>query len=358
MKVETQSSNKPAEQIDRYVYEVTRRLPEKQRKDINQELHSLIEDMVQDRFPEKELTVEDINIVLKQLGNPLELADKYREKQRYLIGPEYYDLYFFILKIVLSAVLFGIVVAMIVGNLVTPPANISKVVTDVLSAAFGGIFQAFAWVTVIFAVLSRYGESISGVHSFKAEMAKSKEWDPSCLPEVPAQKARIKKSEPIVGIVLSVLFLIFVNSAIQVVGVIFITGDGTRIIPIFDPAAIREFLALINVILILGVVKELIRLFVGKYTLQLSLGIFVLSAISLVLTILVFTNPEIWNHNFVSELNSVFAAKSPEIFNRTDFWTIVYRCFIGIAIFGFAVETLSNFTKSIRYRVAPYISNT
>jgi len=351
----TQSSNNPEEQIDRYVYEVTRRLPEKQRKDISQELHSLIDDMVQDQFPEKDITVEDINIVLRQLGNPRDFANKYREKQQYLIGPEYYDMYFFILKIVLSAVLFGMVVAIVVGNLVSLPDNALTFVTDILAAAFSGVFQAFAWVTIIFAVLSRYGDSITGIHSIKTEMAKSKEWDPAYLPDVPAKNARIKKSEPIIGIIFGVIFLIFVNSAIQFIGIISITSNGTTIVPVFDPAAIREFLPLINIILIIGLVKELIRLFIGKYTLQMSFGIFVLSAISLVLTILVFTNPDIWNHNFVAELNSLFSMKEPANFDSAQLWSIVYRVFIGISIFGFAVETLSNFVRSIRYKVAPYI---
>ena len=58
--------------IDRYIYDVVRRLPPNQRQDIERELRSLIEDMLESG-PENR-NVED---VLKELGNPLDLARQY-----------------------------------------------------------------------------------------------------------------------------------------------------------------------------------------------------------------------------------------------------------------------------------------
>ena len=42
--------------IERYIYDVTRRLPKSQRKDIKLELQSLISDMIDKRFGDKNLT--------------------------------------------------------------------------------------------------------------------------------------------------------------------------------------------------------------------------------------------------------------------------------------------------------------
>ena len=139
----------------RYVYEVLRQLPPKQRGDIDRELHSLIEDMLAERTSGRESGREDIDQVLLELGSPSALADKYRGSARYLIGPGLYDLYLMILKIVLGATAFGMIVAMTVSYIATPPVNIVDGIADFFSAILSGVFQAFAWVTLGFAVADR-----------------------------------------------------------------------------------------------------------------------------------------------------------------------------------------------------------
>ena len=74
--------------IEVYILEVTRRLPEKSRKDIALELRSTIEDMLPDHYAE-----EDVKKALEKLGNPATLASGYRDRPMHLIGPRYYDLY-------------------------------------------------------------------------------------------------------------------------------------------------------------------------------------------------------------------------------------------------------------------------
>ena len=80
--------------IDKYIQEVTRRLPEKNRKDIALELRSTIEDMLPKQYSE-----EEVKEVLKELGNPAILANGYNDRPMYLIGPRYYEMYIIILKI-------------------------------------------------------------------------------------------------------------------------------------------------------------------------------------------------------------------------------------------------------------------
>ena len=76
--------------IDRYVYQVVRRLPQSQRADIEAELRGLIDDMLSARGGGKR---EDVIAVLRELGRPAELAFRYSGSRRSLIGPEYYDTY-------------------------------------------------------------------------------------------------------------------------------------------------------------------------------------------------------------------------------------------------------------------------
>lgn len=72
------------ELIERYIYAVSRRLPVSQRADIEQELRTLIEDMIQERC-HGEVGQEQIMALLKELGDPAYLAGQYREEQKYLI---------------------------------------------------------------------------------------------------------------------------------------------------------------------------------------------------------------------------------------------------------------------------------
>jgi hypothetical protein len=93
--------------IERYVYDVARRLPEKEREDVKDELRANIYDML----PEG-ATEEQIRNVLYELGSPASLAGKYRQNPRYLISPAYYEEYVSVLKWVLPLV--GVIV-MIIG---------------------------------------------------------------------------------------------------------------------------------------------------------------------------------------------------------------------------------------------------
>ena len=60
--------------IENYVYEVTRRLPEKSRNDIVLELTSTIEDTLPENYTENEVME-----ALSKLGNPAQLAASYRD---------------------------------------------------------------------------------------------------------------------------------------------------------------------------------------------------------------------------------------------------------------------------------------
>lgn len=95
------------ELIERYIYAVSRRLPVSQRADIEQELRTLIEDMIQERC-HGEAGQEQIMALLKELGDPAYLAGQYREEQKYLIGPQLYDAYTLAMRIFLAASVFGI----------------------------------------------------------------------------------------------------------------------------------------------------------------------------------------------------------------------------------------------------------
>ncbi len=60
----------------RYIYAVTRELPQAQRPDIEKELHGLIEDMLEERTQNRPATDKDLEDVLYELGKPQDSCGK------------------------------------------------------------------------------------------------------------------------------------------------------------------------------------------------------------------------------------------------------------------------------------------
>ena len=80
--------------INRYVYAVTRRLPQASRDEVEAELHAHIRDMLSENPDD-----EEIDRMLHELGHPRDIAANYTEKKRYVIAPEFYADYELTLKI-------------------------------------------------------------------------------------------------------------------------------------------------------------------------------------------------------------------------------------------------------------------
>ena len=139
------------ELIDRYIYAVTERLPEDLRDDVARELRTNIEDMLPENPEEK-----DVRSVLEKLGNPIKLSNEYRPEKKYLIGPDLYDSYIFVLKLVIGIAVIVFVSLSLLGAVSnqTDKINIidysAALFGDILAAAFQGAIQAFLWVTVVF----------------------------------------------------------------------------------------------------------------------------------------------------------------------------------------------------------------
>lgn len=91
-------------QIEAYIYDVVRRLPESQRPEVSAEIYEMLEDLLMDQ--------PNIEKVLNELGHPSHLAAKYRENPRYLISPDYFDQYLNTLKFV-APLVFGVGAAVI-----------------------------------------------------------------------------------------------------------------------------------------------------------------------------------------------------------------------------------------------------
>ena len=348
----------PQEMIERYIYEVVRRLPAKQRDDTGRELRSLIDDMLEERGKNGKTRQENAADALRELGAPSVLAGKYRDDKKYLIGPAYFEQYWFVLKIVLIAVTLGMVVAAIVQGVVwgyeTPVAGyIGDVVTMVASGIAGaagnvilGLVQGFAWVTIIFAVIERCSVKID------IREATAGAWKPEDLADkpVPAEKAMLKKGDSIAGIVFTVAVVILFNFVPYLMS-IWLTGpDGSlHFVPLFNLGVLKTMLPLFNVCFALGIIREALRVAVGRHTLWLGIVTVILNMAALGLACIVFFDPHIWNPDLVSQaaaVNANFAEAAPQL---NMFWGCFTQFFGCILIFAFVLDSALSLYKGIRY---------
>jgi hypothetical protein len=329
-----------AELIDRYVYAVTKRLPEAQRADIEKELRGLIDDMLMSRTKGTAPSASDAEAILRELGRPSTLAAKYRGSEQYLIGPEYFDIYIMIVKIVVTVAACATAFALVIGYATSPPANLWQAIGSFFASAVSSAVSAFAVVTFVFAMIERYAD--------KKVKSKGIEWKPSDLPPVPVEKAVIKKSEPIVGIVFAVIGIVIFNFAPWLFG----AGDlsGRTFIPVFDLGILTGMLPLIDALFLISILKETARLAIGRYDFRLASIVSVLNVVYLIVFLYVFAPPAIWNPGFIQSLNAAYGWGWTVTAEAAAAWSIAIRVIIGLTIFGVIVDTITTIVRSFRHR--------
>ncbi|WP_423189834.1 HAAS signaling domain-containing protein [Alkalibacterium sp. f15] len=316
--------------IDRYIYAVTRELPEKSRKKVASELKALIDDMMHekdDALSEEERIAE----VLLELGNPRELANRYRGKERYLIGPKYFYKYLFVMKIVMISIVIGISVVSGLGAIFSTE-SIAEVASGYLFTLFSAVLQGAAWVTGIFALLE-YNEI--SVETEKEQGV----WEPSQLAALKNEKALISRGESIFSIIISTLFLLLFFFLYEKIGIYYRVDGEFSFIPLFNIEGVTELKLIVFLIFTINILVELIKIIKGRWTLKIAAITALLNVISAALFINVIYNMDIWSSEFVQR----FEEYMPISFERMIVVTIVVIIIVTIG------ESLSALYKGFRY---------
>ena len=212
--------------IDTYASEVGRRLPRKDRADIEAEICSALQDLLDERSREagkpvdEEMTFE----VLKEYGDPEKVASSY-QGERYLIGPHLYPVFLMVIRIVFPAIaiLAGISAIVQVSQHVASVENISGVFVSVLVGVLTTTISALGNIVLIFAIIewvTHYeGITVKG----KMRLAK-KEWDPRSLTRMSSPN-HVKLGEMITEIVASFAAIVIFNFYYQVISFGFTSGE-------------------------------------------------------------------------------------------------------------------------------------
>lgn len=283
--------------IDRYIYAVTRHLPERQRADIDKELRGLIEDMLEGRLTDKPATDADVEAVLLELGDPAQLADKYRGHQRYLIGPELYPTYILVLKIVAAAIAGAMAIVFVIQTVIAPTRLLENFWGG-MTALFGGLFQGFAWVTISLGV-AEYVREQKGLGAQKPVA-----WKLVDLPQLPEVEVRIGRSDPIASIVFTTLFTFWLTLNVSTLGIwILAPGVSGTVIPFLNETVFRAYLPWVWAIAALSVATDIAKLVAGRWSLRLLALDVVVAAASLGLAFTLFSDAAVWNPQFLTQLS-------------------------------------------------------
>lgn len=346
-------TDKSNELVEKYLYDVIRRLPEKQRTDIERELKSLIEDMIEERMETGEMDRElCVGAVLNELGNPAKLARSYRGEHDSLISGEYYDNYCFVLKTVLICAGVGILVSNIMSAVIHAVTytgeteGIIKVMTnDMINIGFipTTLLQIFGVITLIYAIMER--------NQVKVTTDKTP-WTWEKLPDIPFKKAVIKRVDSVIGIVFLVLFAVIFTFIPQLIGAWLKQADGTLVaVPVFNLTIWDQVLPIFLLSLGAGLVDEIAKLIAGRYSYAVMYVNIVTNAVSVVLAMILFKLFPIWNAEFLPELEAVTGRTFQAEFDIMTYFNtgIFSNILIGIILFAAVLEVGTTVYRTLRY---------
>ncbi|MEW6285358.1 MAG: hypothetical protein AB1509_03945 [Chloroflexota bacterium] len=278
--------------IDRYVAEVGKYLPRSQRADIEKEIRSTLEDMLEERgqagaadasSPQGEAAVIAL---LKEYGEPRKVAESY-VGPRYLIGPRLYPTFELVLKIVM-AVLFALALAGLAFSLsrssLAGPKFLNTLGQSVLDL-FSGLIAAFGNIVLVFAILER-------VLPAKELGKEAAEWNPADLAKEP-DPDRVSFGEQIVGIFFLTLFLIVFNVYPNIIGIGFFDNDHWVFISPILSEAFFSYLPWINILILLQIGFSVYLLRQGMWNTGLRIANILLELAGIALAVVMLKGPDL-----------------------------------------------------------------
>jgi len=291
--------------IDRYIAEVGRHLPEKDRSDIEAEIRSTLEDMLEERSQQTGKSVDDKVIVevLEQLGNPRLLASKYAPPKRYLIGPGWYEVYVKTLQRVLFTVLPIFAAVTFIIALTENPLDFINAVGEAVGGVFNVGLQILFWITIVFVFLERSGE-IPG----ESLRQKNLTWTVAQLPKLP-RKRQISIAETVINIASILFVLIWIVLPFAIAR---FQGDPVPV-PFLHQDLWNFWLPIFFVLMVLTLVHEVFQLKIGNWTPALTVTNVILGLSSIVFTVALVLTQEVINPAFLAMLDRNGASELREV---------------------------------------------
>lgn len=254
--------------VERYVHQVGRHVPQKERAEIQAELRSQILDQLDDRY-EGAPTADNVADVLRELGDPRQLALSYGGAQ-YLIGPELYQPMMSVLRrgwviVPVVVVLVNIIAALFAGDPLNFVGLSIRLVLNVMQALW--IFSTI--VVAIFAILQHSGEDLDEI------TGRDKVFDPFALPEVD-DPAGIDKVDTAAGAIFGAIGIAFLLHFLRMGGLtLYYLGGSAEVVPVPATWLIVIILGILGQVALYLIAFRRNRWTMGMLLAELALGLVV-----------------------------------------------------------------------------------
>ena len=330
--------------IERYVYDVARRLPEKEREDVKDELRANIYDMLP-----KGATEEQIRKVLYELGSPASLAGKYRQNPRYLISPAYYEEYVSVLKWVLPLV--GVIV-MIIGFATSAFDAVkagstnyafvfSGIISKGISMGVSAAFQALVWTTVGFVIAERSGQ--------RAEQQGKHSWRIEDLPDVhKTEQTRLSLSESVAELVVLNVF--------TVIGLLFCSGrlpfamafseGGLHFTTIFSDSFLALCVPVILATFVLGVIVGIVKIKDRRWSPLVCVAVVAKSLAGMAMSLYLLNQPNMFTTEFHQFWSDLGVLQAMPLVNGRNVLLVLLMVLIVIGTVAECIKTVTMTVKN------------
>ncbi|HEY5729510.1 MAG TPA: hypothetical protein VIS72_05630 [Anaerolineales bacterium] len=336
--------------LDKYVTEVGKHLPRKGRADIEAEIRSTLEDMLEERDQAEALNAsslqgeEAVIALLKEYGEPSKVAESYTEP-RYLIGPRLYPTFELVLKIVLAVVLG----AGLLGYGISASITGSFAGTDFFSflaqfwlGLLGSMISAFGNIVIVFAILDRV------LPASKFEKA-VEEWDPADLAKEP-DPDEVKLSDAIATIIFTFIGLAILNLYPDVIGLFFSTDGEWTFVPILSDAFFT-YLPWINLLGVMQIVFNAYQLRQQVWTTFTRLCNIVIEIGSIALAIVMLKGPSLIDLSAKKFVGTPLAEAADVFTKMFNFLPVVV---LGIVIIVSSIEVVQSIYRLTKPRVVTF----
>jgi hypothetical protein len=194
------------ELVERYLQAVKFWLPRDKQDDIIAELR----DDLRSEIDEQEaalghpLDKGDLETLLKRRGPPVLVAERFLP-QRHLIGPMWFPIYWFVLRLAIAANAVPWLVVWLILVFNSPgyrAAHPGMAIFGTLGTFWTTIWIQFAVITIVFAVLDRYHSREKFIEN----------WKVSHLPRLKKDRSRVQRAESAFGLAFNGIFLYWLLS--------------------------------------------------------------------------------------------------------------------------------------------------
>ena len=329
--------------IDKYITEVGKHLPRKNRADIEAEIRSTLEDMLDERKPTEgpadEATVMEL---LKEYGSPREVAATYKTHQ-YLIGPRLFPIFEMVIKIVFAVVVGASLIGLAIGLTktgLTGPAFVSSI-GEWFGGLISGLIAAFGNIVLVFAILER----TKAANEFEKEF---REWDPKELKSEP-DPDQIDLADHIATIIFTVLGLVILNLYPNLLAIHYL-NDGTWVsLPVLTEVFFR-FLPWINILSLLQIAFNGFMLRQRIWTPGTRILGALLDVAGMILTVVILRTPGIFN--LTSEVWSAIGdPDAAETLSRL--FRFLPTLIIAIVVIVTTIKVIKSLLRLVNYK-SPY----